>query len=295
MTAGPVVVDATRIVAGAFLVAMMLAMGLELGGEPRADKAARRDARRLLARALAFELVLLPLVALTLTHAWRAGDDVALALLLLAACPGGRFAPQLARLARADLGLAVETTLFLAKLVAFTAPVTARLLLHTHHLELHELPFIVQLLLVQLAPYLVGRALRRRRPALAAKLARPVGLATWALLAILAVVVLARLPTLAPLAGARGWWPVVIFAVVAPALGWLVGGPAAATRRAFAVVADARNVALAALLASLALPPGRAVHAAVLGVWLALLVADGVFVSLTRIRIHPATATGGVQ
>ena len=290
---GPYAVIATRVVAATFLVTMMLSMGLALGGEPKKDKEGKRRSRRLLARALAFNLVLLPLVAVTLTHVFRVSDDVAIALLLLAASPGGRFAPQLGRLAGAELGMSVEITLFLAKLVSFTAPVTARILLHTHHLELHELPFIAQLLVLQLAPYIVGRQLRKRRPRLAAKLVRPVEIVMWTGLGLLAVVVVARLHGVAALAGARGWWPVLVFAALAPALGWLVGGPAGEMRRAIAVSANARDLALASLMASLAFAGGN-VHVATLAVWAVLLLADILFVRLVAVRpLHPMTATGG--
>ncbi|HEX8951979.1 MAG TPA: bile acid:sodium symporter [Polyangia bacterium] len=295
MTASPLVVEATRIVAAAFLVAMMLSMGLALGGEPAKDKAAKRRTRRLLLRALAFNLVLLPLVAVTLTRAFRVSDDVAIAFLLLAASPGGRFAPQLGKLAGADLGVSVEITLFLAKLVSFTAPVTARVLLHTHHIELRELPFIAQLVVLQLAPYIAGRQLRKRRPALAARIARPVELVMWTLLAVVVALVFAHLHgRLAGLAGARGWWPVLAFAALGPALGWLLGGPAPQTRRALAISANARDVALASVMASLAFG-GSGVPLATLVVWLLLLLADLAFVRIVTVhRLHPRAATGGV-
>ncbi len=293
MHASAPLVDVTRAIAAAFLVVMMLGMGLSLGGEPKADKPTKRRQRRLLARALAFNLVLLPLVAVTLTRAFAVTDAVAVALLLLASSPGGRCAPQLGKLAGAELALSVETTLFLAKLVSFTAPVTARILLHTHHIELRELPFIAQLVLLQLVPYIAGRQLRKRRPDLAAALARPLELATWMLLALLAAVVVGRLRGLGVLVGARGWWPALVFALLAPALGWVLGGPAPETRRALAVSANARDVALAALMASLAFAGGE-VQVATFGVWLLLLLVDVVFVRLVAgARMRPVTATGG--
>lgn len=273
----PLDIALTRTVAAAFLVAMMLSMGLTLGGQPKEEKHAKRRKRRLLFGALVYNLALLPLIALALTHLFRVNDDVAVALLLVAASPGGRFAPQLAKLAGADLGLSVEITLFLAKLVSFTAPVTVRWMLHTHHLELHELPFILQLLLLQLAPYLVGRQLRARRATFAAHLQRPVQLAMWASLALLVVLVVTRLHGVAAILAARGWLPVAAFALTAPLLGWLVGGVAAGTRRSFAVSSNARDLALAAMLASLGFA-GSHVPVATLAVWLLLLLVDLAFV-----------------
>ena len=294
MTAGPLYLGVVRGLAAAFLVAMMLGMGLALGGEPAPDRAGKRRKRRVIVRALVLNLVLLPLVAVALTHAFDASDEVAVALLLLAAAPGGRFAPQLAKLAGAELALSVEITLFLAKLVAFTAPVTARWLLHTHHLEIHELPFIVQLVGLQLLPYVLGRQVRKRRPALAAGLRRPVNAIVWTCLTLLALVMASRLDRVATLVGARGWWPVLAFAVAAPALGWLVGGPGPAARRAVAVSANARDVALASMLATLAFA-GGGVHLATLAVWALLLVADLVFVRLVARRPTGGAAVRPLQ
>jgi hypothetical protein len=62
--------------------------------------------------------------------------------------------------------------------VAFTTPITVARMLHLHRIELHEAKFVLQLLALQLLPYLAGRQLRRRWPQLAARLDRPLGLAT---------------------------------------------------------------------------------------------------------------------
>src|SRR5437763_11552321 len=103
----PLLTDAVRGFAGLCLIAMMFSMGLEVGGEPAEDKQAKRRQRRLLVRGLLFNLVLLPLLAVTLTRALDASGDVAIAFLLLAASAGGRFAPQLSKIAGAPRGLSV--------------------------------------------------------------------------------------------------------------------------------------------------------------------------------------------
>jgi BASS family bile acid:Na+ symporter len=287
----PLLLDAARVLAAAYLIAMMFSMGLTLGGEPTEDKHAKRRQRRLLVRALAFNLVLLPLLAVTLTHALAVSSDVVIAFLILAASPGGRFAPQLSRIAGAQLGLSVEITLFLAKLVSFTAPVTAGWMLHTHRVELREIVFIAQLVVLQLLPYVAGRQVRKRRPALAARLARPFAITMWAcLFAVLALALASHeLRSLAHVAGDRGWLAVVAFAVVAPTLGWLVGGPTPETRRAFAVSANARDLALALVIASLAFAE-RNVQVATFAVWLFLLLVDFGWAKAVGVRRQRAAA-----
>jgi BASS family bile acid:Na+ symporter len=258
-----------RALSAAFLIFMMLSTGLQLGGEPPADKAAKRHKWLFVLVGLVFNFVMLPLLALVLTLALHVSDAVAVAFLLLAASPGGRSAPQIARYAGADVGLSVEITIFLAKFVSLTAPVTAALLLHSHKIEIRELPFIVQLILLQMAPYILGRQLRKRKPELAARIARPVDIAMLISFAALAVLIATHVRGLATLAGMHGWRAVITFAVLAPTLGWLLGGARAGTRRAIAISANARDVALASMLANLGFD--SKVHAATIAIWLLLI------------------------
>ena len=119
----------TTVLAALYLVSMMFALGLELGGTPKESKEKKRAKRRMLVRGLVMNLVVLPAVAFGITRALHSSSDVAIALFLLASVPGGRFAPHLVKLGGGDVPLAIEVTLFLAKLTAFTAAPTARWLL----------------------------------------------------------------------------------------------------------------------------------------------------------------------
>src|SRR5438067_2080221 len=131
-----------RALIDSYLVTSMLSMGLKVGAAPKEDKAGKRRQRRLLVRALLLNLVLLPAVTVAATHLLHPSHAVTVALILLAAAPGGRFAPHLTAVAGGELALSVEITLFLAKLTGFSAPFVARELLAVHHLELHELTLI---------------------------------------------------------------------------------------------------------------------------------------------------------
>jgi hypothetical protein len=64
----------------------------------------------------------------------------------------------------------------------------------------------------------------------------------------------------------RSWLAVAVVGIAAPLLGWLVGGPDEGNRRALAIGANARELGLALVIASLAFPdPG--VHTALFGIW----------------------------
>jgi bile acid:Na+ symporter, BASS family len=258
----------TTFFSATYLVSMMLALGLELGGGPRESKEKKRAKRRMLVRGLVFNLVAIPVIAfLVVTRALHATSDVAIALLILAAVPGGRFTPHLVKVGAGKVPLAIEVTLFLAKLTAFTAAPTAKWLLTLHTLDIRELPFLLQLVLLQIVPLYGGKWLRRRHRALADRLLRPVqGIALATMLAVFVVVLLREDRGLDDVLRDRSWLAVAIVGIVAPLLGWLLGGPDEGDRRALAIGADARDLGLALVITSLAFPRAG-VHTALFGIW----------------------------
>jgi BASS family bile acid:Na+ symporter len=273
---------AARALSASFLIVMMFSLGLEVGGEPRKAKEAKRHERRLLARALIVNLVLLPLIAFVLQRALHRSGVVAAAVLVVAATPGGRFAPRLAKVARGDLGLAIEITLFLTKLTAFSAPVTVKWLLGGPRIELRDLVLIAQLLVLQMLPYLVGQWLGRARPGFAKRSARPrlileiaIGMSFVAYL--LGSGALRELLTVGP----ADWGAGLAFAVVSLAVAWIAGGPSPEARRSFAVTAAARNLALGLLVAGEVFP-GGSVQLALFGIWFICVAVDAAFAAAVR-------------
>jgi bile acid:Na+ symporter, BASS family len=201
------------------------------------------------------------------TRALHASGDVAIALLILVAAPGGRFAPHLVKLGAGEVPLAVELTLFLAKITAFTAAPTAKWLLTVHSLDIRELPLILQLLLLQILPFYAGKWLRKKHRPIADRLVKPAErLALAAMLAVFVAVLLREDRGLFELMSDRSWLAVALVGIAAPILGWLVGGPHAGDRRALAITANSREIGLALVIASLAFPD-RGVHTAIFGIW----------------------------
>ena len=272
---------AAHVLSALYLVTLMFAMGLDLGGVHE-DKATKRRKRRRLVRALLFNLLALPAIAIAVTRLLQPSEGVQVALLLLAATPGGRFAPQLAAMARADRVLSVEISLFLFKLAPLTAPFAVAWMLGARRVDMHELTFIAELFLLQMAPFLAGKLLRRRRPAIADRVSRPAHVASFALLvAIIAFVVahrdLGMLWHLQP----RDWLSVLLCAALSLALGWLAGGRTPSVRRSFALSADARNLGLALVIATLAFPSGKT-DLDLFGVWAVLLAFNCAFALFSR-------------
>jgi BASS family bile acid:Na+ symporter len=276
-----------------YLVAMMFALGLELGGVHKESKEQKRRKRRLLVTGLFLELVVLPLLAFGIVRGLHTSNEVAIALILLAASPGGRYAPHLVKLGGGDMPLAVELTLFLAKITCLTAVPTAKWMLTLHTLEIHELPFLVQLVVLQLVPLYFGKWLRRRHRSLGDRLLRPAHRISIGIALVTFFVAVARNDRgILPLLEGRAWLAVALVAIAAPVLAFVFGGRHDGARRAFAIGADARELALALMMASFAFP-GRGIHTALFGVWSILAVAS--FLIATGFRSVRGARAGGPE
>lgn len=251
------------------LAVMMFQFGLQ--PETAGDRATKRHRRRLILWALLFNFLVVPGLAFAMARAIGIHGPVVTALLLLAASPGGRYAPALVEAMRGDLPLASEITMFLCKLNSIVSPLLAAWMLGAHHIDLHELKYIVELLVLQIIPYYGAQQLCKRRPHVAASLVRPAGwIAAATVVALLVYLVSQHALRVAMLVGPSGWVATLLYGLVLLALGWLVGGRDRRERSAFAVTAEARNLALALVIANLMLhePP---VLLATFGVWLILL------------------------
>jgi BASS family bile acid:Na+ symporter len=270
-----------QILLAVYLVMLMISLGSGMQAEPKGEKKAKR---RLLVRGLLFELLLLPVLAWGLVEAMHLSGGVAVALLLVSVAPGGRYAPHFARLVDGNVPIAVELTLFLAKITTFTAPLAAGLLLHSHRLDVRELPLIAQLLLLQFAPLYVGKWLRRRKPAVANRIEVPLRrAATVTAFLLIALIAIAGGVRGFRLLGDRGWLAVLAFAALATTAGWLLGYPREPTRRVFAISAIAPNGALALILGTVG-DEGALSRLDIAGVWLALVVLDLILVGVLRSR-----------
>ncbi|HEY2746104.1 MAG TPA: bile acid:sodium symporter [Polyangia bacterium] len=275
--------------AAVYLATMMFSIGILVGAAPKAEPQARRRDRRLLLRALAIDLFVLPAAAWSILRLLGAHGYVATGLLILAAAPGSRILPSLARRAHGELTLSVEIALWLAKLTAFTAPTTLALLIDVHRVRLHDLRIIAALLGIQLLPYLAGRALRRRRPRWAARLGRPLDLARTVLFVALVALIVAT----GKLAGLRiigeiGWIGVLVFSAFSLALGYVCGGARPSVRRSFALAVNARDLSLSLALATLAFP-GRPVELPLFAAWLITFACNVMFAELAGRRARSAS------
>jgi bile acid:Na+ symporter, BASS family len=127
---------------------------------------------------LACQTVVLPGVCLLVAEAFELPPPLAVGMMLLAASPGGATANLFSHLARGDVALNITLTAVNSVLSIVTLPVIVTLSFAHFMGAEHDVPLQVdkvsQVFAIVLVPVGIGMMVRRRAPALADRLGRPV-------------------------------------------------------------------------------------------------------------------------
>jgi len=197
---------------------------------------------RLTGRALVANVVLVPLLGLGLAHLFDLRPEVRLGFLLLAIAPGGPFALQFARVSKGNRVLAVALLVLLSAIAVLVTPVLVESLFPS---ETGRLPFtwlLTLLLLLIIAPLLVGRALQRLMPEIAPKLGHFLGMLSIVIFIIGAVSTgRYRTPAIKAM-GMDGIVAIIALTLGSWIIGWLLGGAEIRNRKVFAISTSMRNV-----------------------------------------------------
>jgi len=231
----------------AFIVCIMLAIGLQL--LPREMAGVLRD-RNFLLRTLVINLILIPFSVILLLYFFELPSSLSIAIVLIAAAPGAPFGPRIVELTKGSLSHGVAAVLMLAGLSVVSGPLIVRWLLTQPGVEVvGTAGLILSLIAFQLLPIVLGIWLRRQRPRLSDRLVRPLHLSSNILIGIIAVfVILSYREQLFSI----GWENVGILALITVGwtlFGWLFGGRDARLRLTQGMVAPARNLGMAFLMA----------------------------------------------
>lgn len=167
-----------------FVIMFGLGMSLTLGDFRRVIVAPRA---KLLG--LANQLLLLPVVAFALALVFRLPPELAVGLMLIAACPGGPTSNIITHLSRGDTALSVTLTAVASVITVFTIPLVVGLAMGHFLAEdaAIALPFgrtVLQLFIVTILPITLGMLVHAARPALTAKLAGPMNILSILFLAL---------------------------------------------------------------------------------------------------------------
>ena len=210
------------------LFAILFGMGLSLVPD---------DFRRVILKpkakivGLSCQLLMLPVVAFVLAWLFRLPGELAVGLMVLAACPGGATSNVLTHLAKGDTALSVSLTAVSSMVCVFTIPwiVGWSMNWFMGGGASVALPFwktLGQLTLVTILPILCGMAVRRARPALAMRMERPANVFSLVFLVIIIAAAVARekdlghqFVTAGPVAVTLN----ILTMALAYAAGWLTG------------------------------------------------------------------------
>ena len=147
------------------LAFIMFAMGL---GLTRADfvRVFQRPREFLLGAAL--QILVLPIVALLLTTVWPLPPELAVGIMLLAACPGGTTSNLLTHMARGDVALSISLTAVISVGGMLTIPFILGFALDRFMAaDAPPLPLaktVISIFLITTVPVLIGMFVRARRP-----------------------------------------------------------------------------------------------------------------------------------
>ena len=176
--------DSGTIILAIALVIIMFGMGLSL---------VKNDFIRLFQHPKAVivglinQIVLLPIIAYVLISILNVETDIAIGIMILAACPGGPTSNLITYLAKGDIGLSISLTTVNSLITIFTIPFVIDFAL-TQFLEAEEmvqinkLQTVIQIFVIVIIPVSLGMALKSYKPVFAGKMNKPVKIASAAVL-----------------------------------------------------------------------------------------------------------------
>jgi BASS family bile acid:Na+ symporter len=170
----------SAIVLGASLIIIMFGMGLSL--TPADFKRVLLYPKAMLI-GLVNQLILLPAIGFALILLFPVQPEIAVGLILLAACPGGPTSNLITHLAKGDTALSVSLTAVSSMITVFTIPFIVNLGLITAMgsetaFQLNVLQTIGQVFIIVIIPVSFGMLIKARKAAFANRMDRPVRIAS---------------------------------------------------------------------------------------------------------------------
>lgn len=154
------------------LITIMLGMGLSLSTNDFKNVLKEPKA---IAIGLINQIILLPIVAFLIVSLTDIRPDVAVGIMLLAACPGGTTSNVITLLAKGDTALSVSLTALSSLIAIITIPQIVEFAMETFvaadlRIELNKVQMILQLLIIVILPVIVGMLIKIKAPRFARKM-----------------------------------------------------------------------------------------------------------------------------
>jgi len=172
--------DIGTIILAISLVIIMFGMGLSL---VKNDFIRLSQHPKAIIVGLVNQIILLPIIAFVLISIFNVGTDIAIGVMILAACPGGPTSNLITYLAKGDTGLSISLTTANSLITIFTIPFVVDFAL-TQFLDADEmvqidkLQTVIQIFVIVVIPVSLGMALKSVNPIFADKMNKPVKIAS---------------------------------------------------------------------------------------------------------------------
>lgn len=245
------------------IMAMVFTIGL--GAEP-ADLLYLLRHPGQLVRSIVAMILVMPAIAVGLVKLFALDAPVEITLVCLALSPAPPILPK--KIKAGGSHAYVMSLLVIAALLSIVwIPLAGVILdrIFNAQISIPAAPVAKLVLMTVIAPVVAGVILRRLVPALAERLARPLGLAATVVLLVGLVLILLKVgPTMLALLGNGTLAAIAAFVILGLAVGHLLGGPSPGDRTVLALGSAARHPGIAMAIASITYPAAKAVPAAIL-------------------------------
>ena len=165
----------SAIILGISLAIIMLGMGLSLVAD---------DFKRIFLQPKAIiiglvnQLILLPIIAFILVLLIPLQPEIAVGVMILAACPGGPTSNLISHLAKADTALSVTLTAFSSFITILTIPFIINFSLEqflneSNMIQLNILDTFQKILIIIIIPVTIGMIIRKHKESFALKMEKP--------------------------------------------------------------------------------------------------------------------------
>jgi BASS family bile acid:Na+ symporter len=229
-----------------FVISTMLAMGLSL---TVAQILAPLHSVRLVVLALVANFVLVPLLALALTHFIPLNDPLKIGLILLGTAAGAPFLPKLAQFSHGNVGFSVGLMVLLMVATIIILPLALPLLLPG--VRVNPISIAVSLVVTMLLPLCIALWVRARYPEPAGELQPLLGQASNIALALVFVTsLLANFQQIIGVIGTGGILAALLLICGGVVIGYLLGGSGGDTRSVLGLGTGQRNISAALLVAT---------------------------------------------
>lgn len=179
----------STIILASSLIIIMLGMGLSL---TKNDFFRIFKNLKAISIGLINQLILLPIIAYTLIILLNVNTEIAIGIMILAACPGGPTSNLITHLAKGDTALSVSLTAANSIITIVTIPLVVNFALYTFLdagkiIELDILKTIMQIFIIVIIPVIIGMIIKNYKPKFADRMDKPVRI-TSAIVLVLVIV-----------------------------------------------------------------------------------------------------------